>query len=720
MNKKVTISIKALVLALLITPIMALISCTDDEGDPIIEGIALRGTISNALNGDPLDNATVTLSGAEQATQTTDTDGQYRFDNLIIGTYQVTANHPDFESNSIDVTVQSLQDARGDITLTPTLPFELTPSQIDFGSAVSVQEITIRNTTGAGFSFEIQEASDWLMLDKTGGSVPSLSTDLIELTIDREQLPIGNSTTSIVFNVPGRGSQSVQVLAEKLDPTSASLQVNVGTLNFGEDLSSTQLEISNTGSATLTWSVNVSENWLSTNPVTGTVTSGSTSTIDVFVIRDGLANGDYTGTLNFTGNGGSANVVANMSVNISGGGSGDPNGDDDNDNVINAIDADDDGDGLIDIYTINDLYNIRDDLQALGTNLQGAPPGGFIGYELMNDLDFSLDTDYSDLSLKSDVSTGSGWDPIGTSSNPLSTEFEGNGFTISELLINNTTDFNGIFGYGNLLSKIRNLNVEIKFFSARNYNGGIIGWTDGDVIGCSVKGDISATGLSGLLVGELGQGDVTSCFTEGNINGSGSYIGGLIGRRESFTSETSTISKSSSSANVSSDGSVGGLIGSLNRGTALLKQCYATGNVTSSNWYAGGLVGFVTSLSTVSSCYSTGNTTSTTRNVGGFIGTASSGNVTTSYSTGTPIGTSVIGGFLGSGSAGSTSYWDTSTSGFTTSSGEEVGLTTSELQGPTSDIGIYVTWDPNIWDFGTFDQYPVLKDMPLGLNAQRP
>ena len=60
------------------------------------------------------------------------------------------------------------------------------------------------------------------------------------------------------------------------------------------------------------------------------------------------------------------------------------------------------------------------------------------------------------------------------------------------------------------------------------------------------------------------------------------------------------------------------------------------------------------------------------------------------------------------------SYWDTETSGQANEdslSTSEFGLgkTTSQLQTPTSNTGIYSDWDSEIWDFGEDSEYPKLK-----------
>ena len=99
--------------------------------------------------------------------------------------------------------------------------------------------------------------------------------------------------------------------------------------------------------------------------------------------------------------------------------------------------------------------------------------------------------------------------------------------------------------------------------------------------------------------------------------------------------------------------------------------------------------------------------------------------ITGSYAIGSVTASSNVGGLVGniyaSGVVISTSYWDTQTTGQTSSavSEDSAGKTTGELQTPTSASGIYATWDPDVWDFGTSSQYPVLKAEGLSVADQR-
>ena len=96
-----------------------------------------------------------------------------------------------------------------------------------------------------------------------------------------------------------------------------------------------------------------------------------------------------------------------------------------------GTDIDDDGDGLIEIWNINMLYNARYNLvgNSYRTHIFSAGIttgcGGndnrisqCHGYEIVRDLDFNNDSSYtSTFVIKDSVTAGNGWDPIGSCEN---------------------------------------------------------------------------------------------------------------------------------------------------------------------------------------------------------------------------------------------------------------------------------------------------------------
>ena len=199
--------------------------------------------------------------------------------------------------------------------------------------------------------------------------------------------------------------------------------------------------------------------------------------------------------------------------------------------------------------------------------------------------------------------------------------------------------------------------------------------------------DLPETGYIGLfsIVGEEGH-----ILNIGVVNAdvtSAAYIGALVGVNRG------TVSYSYSTGSLTGVERVGGLVGQ-NDGT--VSNSYSTGNVISDSG-AGGLIAVNTG--TVSNTYSTGDVTSDS-GAGGLIA-ANGGTVSKSYSTGSVNGNEYLGGLVGYSDQGtvSGSFWDTETSGQSTSDGG-TGKTTTDMKNITtfSDAG----WDIiTVADLGT-------------------
>ena len=376
-----------------------------------------------------------------------------------------------------------------------------------------------------------------------------------------------------------------------------------------------------------------------------------------------------------------------------------------NDSVGNRVDIDQDGDGLIEIYDLEGLNEIRYSLDGSGykasadatTITQGCPESGCIGYELVKDLDFNDDASYRTTSNKVtwtvddyEDDDDSGWQPIGTNLRLFTATFEGNHYTIANLMINRpATSGVGLFG------------------SVR----------DGHIINFGLLNiDIHGYSDIGGLVGSIVRGSITNSYATGavEVSDGNQYVGGLVGNN----GLGSIITNSYASVTVAATAlDVGGLVG-INLGGSIISS-YATGDVTvpldvRGVGRVGGLVGQNDRDSHIINSYATGAVAGNS-SVGGLVGQNGRGSrITNSYATGMVTGNGDTGGLVGVNSASevTASYWDTITSGIETSEGGD-GRTTAELQSPTAagmtSMEIYYGWSEDIWDFGSTNTYPILR-----------
>jgi hypothetical protein len=218
-------------------------------------------------------------------------------------------------------------------------------------------------------------------------------------------------------------------------------------------------------------------------------------------------------------------------------------------------------------------------------------------YILMNDLNAT--TLGYDIFASATANGGNGWDPIGSSDDPFTGTFDGNGHQISDMVINRTTrDRIGLFGSVEE-GTVKNLGVANASVNGHDYVGGLVGWMSESALdNCCFIGNTSGesgpehySNYIGGLVGYSLWGSVSNCNTTGNVHGGGRYHGGLMG-----WNEEGFVENCCSNANVNGGEMVGGLIG-YQWGYEVIRS-YSTGNVTGC-CAAGGLVGYISGWSRV-------------------------------------------------------------------------------------------------------------------------
>ena len=321
--------------------------------------------------------------------------------------------------------------------------------------------------------------------------------------------------------------------------------------------------------------------------------------------------------------------------------------------VNSSLTVDSDSNGLIEIYTLEDLDNVRFNLAGTSRKTSqsdtvwrtaGCPSiVGCRGYELKANIDFS-GTKWASNCTSSCVSGG--WIPIGTDSTPFTATFDGKGFEILNLYINRSQDYIGLFGYASGTSTlIKSIGVVNAYVKGKNGVGGLVGYQySGSITNSYVSSSVMNGGeYTGGLVGLLGNQDssstsVTNSYASGSVNGN-SYIGGLVGYQHSG----SIITHSYASGSVSGSDRTGGLVGYQNGN---ITNNYASGSVSGAN-NTGGLVGYQNVGTSVTNSYASGSVSGSS-NTGGLVGYKNVGtSVTNSYASGSVSGSNGTGGLVG-------------------------------------------------------------------------
>jgi hypothetical protein len=277
--------------------------------------------------------------------------------------------------------------------------------------------------------------------------------------------------------------------------------------------------------------------------------------------------------------------------------------------------------------------------------------------------------------------------------------FDGNGHKITGFIINGGGNwYIGLFGVIGSYGSVRNLSLENFVVNGYVYVGGLVGVSSGSISNCYSQGQLSCYSCVGGLVG-ANSGSINNCYSTGQISDTHDIVGGLVGWNSGSISNcysTSTVSSWSWDSDPT-----GGLVGWNSGG---ISNCYSTGTV-SGGGKVGGLAG--RNYGSISNCYST-STVSGFAEIGGLVG-MQYGSISNCYSSGSVSGPYDIGGlvgrnFVGSGSV-SGSFWDTQTSGQTTSAGG-TGKTTAEMK--TLSTFTSAGWDfTSVWVL-PLGQYPML------------
>ena len=345
------------------------------------------------------------------------------------------------------------------------------------------------------------------------------------------------------------------------------------------------------------------------------------------------------------------------------------------------IPVDRDANGLIELYTLTQLHNMRYNLSGSSYKTStadtgsttGCPNDACIGYELMNDVEFDTDGDgqswtqdsSGNYSLDSgdsaapyfviDSSGSGGWQPVGDSANAFNAIFDGNGYVIRNLAIRSELTNIGLFGVTTANAIIRNVglvnNLSDYTGSSNGFNpvGGLVGFQNGgSITGSYATGN--ADGGDGLedvvggLVGRQDRGSITASYATGNADGGdgdNDRVGGLVGWQQSGNIVASYATGDADDGDGSED-YVGGLVGFQNGGS--ITGSYATGDADGgdgSEDLVGGLVGFQGGDGSIRASYATGNADGgdgDDDSVGGLVGFQQGGSITASYSFGSAIG----------------------------------------------------------------------------------
>lgn len=229
---------------------------------------------------------------------------------------------------------------------------------------------------------------------------------------------------------------------------------------------------------------------------------------------------------------------------------------------------------------------------------------------------------YTDINLLAEE-----WTPVCTYSNPYSGTFDGNGHTISELVIKGSEDYQGLFGYVGSNGTVKNLTLSNVNIQGNGYEnvGGVAGYNyQGKILGCTVSGIVEGVSKAcGGIAGFSNNGFIIGCASSCSVTGD-RYVGGVVG----WSTKDSIVACYNKGSIEVSDDIGGGVVGG--GASYKLYGCYSSGKILAEDGktHIGGIAGeYVAPGENKALYYSNydgegiGNQTATTTNVDGVTTT---------------------------------------------------------------------------------------------------
>lgn len=240
--------------------------------------------------------------------------------------------------------------------------------------------------------------------------------------------------------------------------------------------------------------------------------------------------------------------------------------------------------------------------------------------------------------------------------------FDGNGHKISNLKINTTTGYSGLFGIVEESSVIKNLTFESpNIESTGDYIGVVAAVSKGSIENVTVNTPtILSSGEATAAIAGVAY-NVSDCkVVDGTIYALGGFGGGIAGEVDGTISNCAVEGTAIQTNGASTNMPTGGVVGSLNKGTA--DNCYFTGVIDgASNKVAatvGGVVG-ASVLGSITNCFAVGviNGYDKTSVQGGVAGAIYGTSIENSYFVGkvADASSSYTGGIVGRVSSNTTS-----------------------------------------------------------------
>jgi hypothetical protein len=553
---------------------------------------------------------------------TSSMSGTYQFSDLMPGQYSLSFTKAGYEEEKLTINVQVGKPATADVLLKAKTSFALSQNSYDFSDLEVSKTFYLYNYSDRNCSYEFRNLPEWLSFDKMTGTVSALGTEAVTAYVDRSKVGEGSYSQNITVSYTGKesGSLTISLSMKKVVLSAPKVTIDTYASNVKQNSFDVSGSIAATGGSQV---LSYGHCWnLTGNPTVNDHKTDFGTTDAALTFKSTASNLSVFTTY----------YVRAYARNAHG---------------ITYSDQ-------IEVTTQDYATDKWDGNKA--TSFSGGSGTMWDPYIITTGGQLLLVKDYPSkyFALGGNIDLNNkNWLPFS-----FSGTLDGKGYTISNLYINRTDDYQGLFsqcsgtvsdltiknvtvnapqcdyvgvisGKGGTFTNCKVLFSTTSSVTGNNYVGGISGGS-AELTACSVISDATGAVVRGskYIGGLLGRGDadITSCSVDAVVAGSDD-VGGITGTVNGAMS----IENCYFHGKAMGENNVGGIAGyDYSYSDHQIRGCKVDADITATEYYAGGVIGRSVGYTQVIGCYTMGSIASE-RYCGGLIGYAATARL--SYST---------------------------------------------------------------------------------------
>lgn len=204
----------------------------------------ITGVVKDDADGHLIENCQVAL-GTTGRSVITNADGQFAFEGVEPGDYQLSFKRTGYNDVTKNVTVVNGQTARADVMMKQKSAFSLSLNELDFGDLSTSNSIIISNNSSEIIAFEVSGVPAWAKVNQTKGSLASGTSETIVFTVNRDAVDYGNHSAIVTFK-HNKGSETLKLLMKKVKLSapevsiaSAATEVTENSFHIGGTIKAT-------------------------------------------------------------------------------------------------------------------------------------------------------------------------------------------------------------------------------------------------------------------------------------------------------------------------------------------------------------------------------------------------------------------------------------------------------------------------------------------------